>query len=283
MKKIQILSSIIATIVIIGGLSYATAEEKTTELKDVVDDISKDLEIYVKDDSIDKPNEATKLQEIKEQYSTILDVAIEKVLDDAEIDYNALNDEEKDILKQLIIQKELKLEKIEDYDEKANAHDKLEKQSIIDWVLPPANAAYCPPVQNITYFVQVEEDINGSFFFEGNNELYNVARENLSNCAVKYTLSFLDEDHPVPGIDQAYDLVRLNIYERIADVEVFYVQSNGINFLKTWSNGQDFGSLGIHHTAIKPFSNTVYVSNTWNHMMDVVDENTSKSKFTWLF
>ncbi len=282
MKKIQILSSIIAIITIIGGLSYATAEQ-TTELKDVIGDISKDLEIYVKDDSIDKPNEATKLQEIKEQYSTILDVAIEKVLDDAEIDYNALNGEEKDILKQLIIQEELKLEKIEDYDQKANADEKLEKQSIIDLILPPANASYCDPVQNISYFKQVQQDIDGGFFFEGNNELYNVARETLSNCVVKYTLSFLDEDHPVPGIDQAYDQLRLKIHGRIADVEVFYVQSNGINFLETYSNGQDFGSLGIHYTTIKPFSNTVYVSNTWNHMMDVVDENSSKSKFTWLF
>ncbi len=81
----------------------------------------------------------------------------------------------------------------------------------------------------------------------------------------------------------AYDQVRLHTYDRITDVEVFYVQSSGIFFDDTWSDGDDFFVwFGPHGTTTKPFSSTVYVSNAWNHNFDVIDENPSMSKFTWL-
>lgn len=249
MKNIQIFSTTIVSVLILGAFRYVAAEEQKPELKDVIKDISKDLEDHVKDDSFDKVDDTTKIQEIKEEYSEVLDETIEEVLDDAKIDYDALTNERKDILKSLIIQEELKWEKIEDYDEKANTNDRLGRQAITDWILPPASAAsHCPSVPNISQFKQVQEDIDGAFLFEGGNQLYNVARETLSNCDVKYTLSFLDEDHPIPGVDQAYDQIRLAAYDRITDVEVFYVQSDEIYFDGTWSQGQDFGA--------------------WNHLME---------------
>ena len=134
------------------------------------------------------------------------------------------------------------------------------------------------------YFKQVTVDIDGQDGFEGGNQLYNVARTTLSDCSVKYTLSFLDEDHPNPWIDEAYDQIRLSVHGRIVDVEVFYVQSSGIYFDGVWSNNESFFTwIGPHGTTTKSFSSTVYVSNTWNHNFDTTDENTSMSKFTWVF
>lgn len=277
--------SIITAIAVFGSIGYVAAEnldKENTDLKSIADAISKDLEAYVKDDSESKPTEEVKIQEIKEEYSEALDIGIKKVLDDAKIDYNSGTDSEKDILKQLLIQEELKWKKIEDYDRKANADEDLDKQSFN--IIPPVYASNsCPTLPEVRSFKQVTIDITGQSGFEGGNQLSNVSRIIMPNCDVKYTLSFIDEDHPNPWIDASYDQIRLVIHERIADIEVFYVTLSGIYFDDTWSQGQDFFVwVGPHGTFTRPFSSTVYVSNTWNHNFDIVDENPGMSKFTWL-
>ena len=287
MYNIQLLSIITTSLLLLGTASYVTAEDKYKEdpnLKSVVKEISKDLKDYVKDESKHKQTEDEKVEQVKEEYSTELDIEIEKVLASAEIDYNSGSEYDKDILKQLLIQEELKWQKIEEYDRKANLGKELRTQSFE--FLPAAYASHnsCGTMPSVNQFKQVNVDINGQYGFEGGNQLYNVARTTLSDCSVKYTLSFLDEDHPNSWIDAAYDEIRLHTYGRIADVEVFYVQSSGIFFDDTWSDNEDFFVwVGPHGTTTKPFSSTVYVSNTWNHNFDVVDENPSMSKFTWLF
>ncbi len=126
----------------------------------------------------------------------MLDIGIEKVLDATEIDYASGTDYEKDTLKQLLIQEELKWEKIEEYDRKANHDEDLKTQSFS--FIPKAHASHnsCSTMPFVNIFKQVTVDINGQDGFEGGNQLYNVVRTTMSDCSVKYTLSFLDEDHP---------------------------------------------------------------------------------------
>ena len=86
---------------------------------------------------------------------------------------------------------------------------------MIGYYLAYASHNSCASQQEVQYFKQVTVDITGQSGFEGGNQLFNVARTLLSDCSVKYTLSFLDEDHPIPWIDSWYDDVRMDVYGRI--------------------------------------------------------------------
>ena len=147
--------------------------------------------------------------------------------------------------------------------------------------------AVCPATTNPTYR-QVEIDIDGGTYgdytFEGDNDLYRVATSmNNTTCEKTYTLYWHDEDHPY--LDDVYDGLRQAWFGRTYDVETFVIKNNNtIEFDTTWSDDNDYDCLdwdfaGCHETTKKSYSGgTVYVANTWNHMMDTFDTNTSLSK-----
>ena len=141
-------------------------DKVSTDLKNIADEISKDMEQYVKDDSADKVDETTKLQQVKGQYSNVLDMAIENVLDEADVNYDALYNAELDLLKQLIIQEELKWAKINDYEKKANA-DAFVETSLVN---EPLKTSYG---DEYSQWVQYDKDGNVKLklYYDENGQL----------------------------------------------------------------------------------------------------------------
>jgi len=143
-------------------------------------------------------------------------------------------------------------------------------------------------------YSQLRVDVRGGEFngytFEGNNKLYGVTyTDNKRTCERTYTLSFIDEDHPNPVWDVLYDAYRQGEYGRTHDVEMFIITNNNmITFPNTWSSvhGYDYtlnglwDPRGFHGTTTKSYTpgQTIYVSNTWNHMMDTIDTNPRDQK-----
>ena len=96
-------------------------------------------------------------------------------------------------------------------------------------------------------------------------------------------LTFDDDDHPF--LDRGYDELRMIMFDRKEDMESFSIENNRIIvFDNTWSSDGRFDCLflgaGCHHTTAKAYTpgQIVYVSNTWNHMMDTSDTNRSYPK-----
>ena len=89
------------------------------------------------------------------------------------------------------------------------------------------------------------------------------------------------EDHP--DYDAAYDALRWLLFNRTFDIETFAIKNNNqIIFDDTYSGSNDFDCLrgtgaGCHLTHTKTYftGSTVFVSNTWNHMMNTYDTNPS--------
>ena len=224
------------------------------------------------------------MNQVKEQYSSDLDIALSTIGEKYGKNYIELSLEYKNILKDLIIKNEFKHVIIQNEDEKRGNSD-LKKQSI-DWILQPAYASHnsCASQSDVRYFKQVHADISGQANFEGDNDLESVVKTTMSDCSVKYTLTFTDEDHPIPWIDSWYDDIRMDVYGRITDIETFYVDDDQIEFIGVWSDEQTFYKLiPLHYTSEMSFQNTVYVSNTWNHMMSTEDTNPSMWKTTHVF
>ncbi len=143
----------------------------------------------------------------------------------------------------------------------------------------------------INHWVQVYDDIHGGqgtddaglgYNINGDNDLYRLVIYYHVGDRVTYELWFRDEDHPDPGWDQWWDAQRLNLYGRIEDVESFYIENNVIHFDGIWSNDKTFAfPIGQHGTQTRNYTDTIYVSNVWNHAMDVNDENPGLGK-VWL-
>ncbi len=143
----------------------------------------------------------------------------------------------------------------------------------------------------INHWVQVYDDIHGGqgtddaglgFNINGDNDLYKLVIYYHVGDRVTYELWFRDEDHPDPGWDQWWDAQRLNQYGRIEDVESFYIEDNVIHFDNIWSNDKTFAfPIGQHGTQTRDYTDTIYVSNVWNHAMDINDENPGLGK-VWL-
>ena len=147
--------------------------------------------------------------------------------------------------------------------------------------------AACLPTTDPNYR-QLRIDIDGGryngYTFNGGNDLYRVTSvSNSASCTTEYTLYFYDEDHP--DRDAMYDSIRKVWFGRTQDIESITIHNNRlIEFDDVWSsnNRYDCTSLiifGCHETTIKSYipGQTVYVSNTWNHMMDTSDTNRSLS------
>ncbi|RNJ78439.1 MAG: hypothetical protein EB829_04790 [Nitrosopumilus sp. H8] len=148
-------------------------------------------------------------------------------------------------------------------------------------------------------FKQLQIDIDGGTYngktYNGGNGMYRVdSSHNSRTCATEYTLYFHDEDHP--SGDLFYDAIRLVMFFRTHDIESFVIHSNNrIEFDYTWSSNNRYDCLeplpdvawlgdvaGCHATTTKSYipGQTIYVSNTWNHMMDTSDTNRSLPSVT---
>lgn len=106
------------------------------------------------------------------------------------------------------------------------------------------------------------------------------------------TLVFVDEDHPIWGLDQAYDQVRWRSLHREADVEGLEIIHGSatpaaIRFSTTYGGAQTFGVWVPRHlsetVAWEQIETSedgrprVYVT-TWNHMMSERDTNPDRAK-----
>ena len=156
------------------------------------------------------------------------------------------------------------------------------------------------PIRN---FTQVLPDVNGGigrdinsnpYNVNGNNDLYQISVENGKNCIftwcyaryTKYTLYFLDEDHPDPTIDILNDYWRQIYYGRIQDIESFVVTNGIINFNGIWDNNRAYAEFyGQNGAMTRSYAanSKVYVSNVWNHAMDTLDKNTNMGNVSWIY
>lgn len=180
------------------------------------------------------------------------------------------------------------VETIKDEDLKAVRAASQVQEAGFSWIGVPAAHAACPNTTSPSY-KQLSLDTNGGLYrgnlYNGGNYLYSVVTYwNQATCSKTFELYFADEDHPY--LDAAYDELRKVIWKRTHDIEKFIIHNNNrIEFDNTWSSNNSYDCLtllqtGCHSTTTKSYrpGSIVYVSNTWNHMMDTSDTNRQLSK-----
>ncbi len=120
----------------------------------------------------------------------------------------------------------------------------------------------------------------------GGNALYDVIVYSYPT-EVFYQLCYYDEDHPNPITDVEYDLFRLVYYGTLEDRALFkrVFSDNRIYLLGCWNNGMTYAWVtGIHGDKDYPyFAYYFYVSNIWNHDIDIFDSNPSMSKVYYYY
>ncbi len=235
-----------------------------------------------------QPSRSDKVGELKNKYNELLRESIEEV----RLDTNTRVLTENEIKQSIhyIVTEAIKDEKEKDRISKSEqANDETLSTDYLEALGIQYVDATCPSTTNPTY-KQVSIDIDGGSYggntFGGDNDLYLVLySDNASTCERTYTLYWYDEDHPT--LDSYYDGLRQAWYGRTHDIETFTIKNNStIEFDGTWSNGHNFNDTcwliaGCHDTTTKTGSGgNVYVSNTWNHMMDTSDTNSSLTKVT---
>ncbi len=175
---------------------------------------------------------------------------------------------------------------------------------VYDYYYAPMSSSIPYPIH---WWVQVSVDITGgsgvdsvgySYNVNGNNDLFKIVVEYTSS-KITYELHFHDEDHPDPSLDRTYDSIRCSIYPGrdstygCEDVESIRVEDGSIVFPTTFSTYTECGYILCHEVSqtyatpsptheygVRTYSSSVeiYVSNTWNHLMDTVDTNPDMSK-----
>jgi|GEM_PF-1420709 hypothetical protein len=161
----------------------------------------------------------------------------------------------------------------------------------------------------IHWWVQVRVDIDGGSGVDDGGNGYNVNGKNdlfkivvyYTSSSVQYELHFYDEDHPDPFWDDLYDGYRCDHYPGrddaygCEDIESIKVENGVIEFPSTFSGDYDchgnyceepqtYAVDGPnHYSGTRPYSSgvAIYVSNTWNHLMDTIDSNPSMEKVWW--
>ncbi len=157
----------------------------------------------------------------------------------------------------------------------ADMLDNEKSISIMEFEIIPSACASCTTQPNVYKFKQVNVDV-----ILGDNPLQTVSKDVLGSCLTKYTLTFKDQDHSL--FDAAYDVAHYLLWNRVTDIKVFYVSNGDVWFLDSGSKSETFYELNpSHFQDVNDFSDTVYVSNTWNHMMDTSNTNPSFSMKTW--
>ena len=257
----------------VGVVDELTKQEFKEDIRELIDDAdTKDFQ--------------AKSNEIKVEYDEFFSTVIEQARVDSET--RNLTDVEVAAVKNYIFDETIKDERLKTLQESDYA-DRIDV-SFLDWFGIPSASAACSSTTNPTY-KQLRLDIDGGAFwlytFEGDNNMYgHTYYDNSSICERTFVLYFTDEDHPL--IDDLYDGLRMELYDRIYDIEIFTIKNNNqIEFDNTWSASNDYGCFigsinapGCHGTITKTYTpgQTIYVSNTWNHMMDIIDANPGLSK-----
>ena len=163
---------------------------------------------------------------------------------------------------------------------------------------PILNAVYCP----YPTLIQVSADVDGGigldghgipYITNGGNQLLYIRWDTSSDYLIFCEVVYQDEDC-VRGLeyDAAYDVERLIIYQTIQDTQGFFIYNpdqygnRHIEFGNDWDNGCSYGTFlgqhGYRYTSWNP-STPIYISNVWNHAMDVVDRNPNMEKRVWTF
>ncbi len=289
-KTILFASLIAALILPFSGMDFAEAKKSDDKYDKISEKLDREIKKFVEQsekfsfDSEKMKKENVKLDkkiaELGVSHKTELKNSLVDLLGDK---FTTLSDEQKDQMVTYIINEKFK-KPLKDKFRNDNAEIKGVVFAGIE-ILPVANAACNVPV--ISQFKQLDFDINGvPLIFHGQNDLLSVSKTSISSCLKQYELTFADEDHPVPGVDQAYDAWRITEYGTIQDVEIFYVSENYIFF--TGGPGTGSGSQGfltpvpIHYNTSQGIASSVYVSNTWNHMMGTHNTNTGDTLTTWI-
>jgi len=144
-------------------------------------------------------------------------------------------------------------------------------------------------------FYQCDVDIDGGSGYDvygngytvnGDNDLYKVYfwNDDLVNRVYTYQLWYLDEDHPNQLLDATYDWYRYqasdpHTYEDVALFTVKMDSPNTVHLISCYNYGVPYAALtGYHGTADRPWTSNIYVSNIWNHDIDVYDSNTNMAK-----
>ena len=279
--KIMLTISLIAAMLIPFGMVNATASE-ADNIGDVKtkEDFKQDVKNWIKSGNGETRDE--KISSLKTEYRDVLLELIEDARVYANIE--SFSEKETDALIDYAVTETIKDKYIKNKFEE-NKNESIRKAIFeIPSVFGIREAyATCPPTINPIY-KQESIDINGGSYrgysFNGDNDLYLVLySDNPSTCERTYSLSFYDEDHPT--LDAAYDAVRWVTLNRTFDIESFTIKNNNkIIFDDTYSGTNGFDCLywgaGCHATKTKTYTpgSTIYVSNTWNHMMNTYDTNT---------
>ena len=280
-KTILFASLIAAMLLPFSAMEFADANTNADDVK-TKEDFKQDVKDWIR--SQNGETKAEKISSLKIEYNEFLLELITKVL--ADTDLQSVSDKEVEALIHYAITETIKDEYIK------NKFEENEKDSLTNAVfdmlsifgLQEAHAT-CPATTNPSYKQENIDIVGGSYgghYFNGDNDLYLVLySDNSSTCERTYSLSFYDEDHPEH--DALYDAVRWVIFNRTFDIETFAIKNNNqIVFDDTYSSSNDFDCLeelvyGCHETHTKTYypGSTVYVSNTWNHMMNTYDTNPS--------
>ncbi|WP_258083489.1 hypothetical protein [Thermococcus thermotolerans] len=177
---------------------------------------------------------------------------------------------------------------------------------VYDYYYAPMSSSIPYPIH---WWVQVKVDINGGTGTDSKGYQYNVDGHNdlfkivvyYDSTSVKYELHFYDEDHPDPSLNAVYDWTRCHILYPgrddtygCEDIESIEVKDGSIIFPTTSSTYTECGYLICHEISqtyatpapthgygIKLYSSSsveVYVSNTWNHLMNTVDTSPDMAK-----
>lgn len=269
----------------LGGTYAAGDKDPDPAGTKTIAEFKQEIRQWLMHESKDKKSLEDKIAELKTKYEALFKAVIEEVR--VQTDTRDMTDVEILAAIDYITYETIKDEKRKLVREKAAADSNVDGVDFLRLLGIPVADAACPATTDPKY-KQVRIDIDGgrygSYSFNGGNDLYRIATaENPRTCEKTYELYFRDEDHP--SLDAFYDDIRLVWYGRVHDIESFTITNNRqITFDNTWSSthGYDYSNffVGFHGTATKSYTpgQTIYVSNTWNHMMDTLDTNGSLTK-----
>lgn len=128
------------------------------------------------------------------------------------------------------------------------------------------------------------DDFNFYYDVDGDNDLYKIQFWDNNYYNYTYKLWYYDEDHPDPLLNAAYDIFRYettdpHTYEDITLFTVEKADDNTVFLIECYSDIRSYGcSLANHGSTDRPWTSNIYVSNIWNHDIDVYDTNPSMAK-----
>jgi len=215
---------------------------------------------------------------------------------------HAIKEKEREELKRVLVEGHINKVHIDEIRAKFGMDDQnathLKPKLITTEKLEPSalNELYSTTEGTPFIYVQTYCDVYGGigvddallpYSVNGGNSLYDVIVYTYST-EVFYQLCYYDEDHPNPTIDAEYDLFRLVYYGTLEDRALFkhVFSDNRIYLLECWNSGMTYAWLaGIHGNKDYPYFAYYYfyVSNIWNHDIDVSDSNPSMSKVYYYY